>query len=44
MHGGADAEAAGARSRDAARLALTRFNLGDFEHVFLSKIELKWTK
>jgi hypothetical protein len=33
------------RARDvAALLARTRFNLGYFEHVFLSKIELKCIK
>jgi hypothetical protein len=46
--GGANAEAAGAREgarrRGVARLARTRFNLGYFEHIFLSKIELKCTK
>jgi hypothetical protein len=51
-----DAKAAGARAqaraggrhhdaeRGATRLAQTRFNLDYFEHVFLSKIELKCTK
>jgi hypothetical protein len=54
--GGADAEVVGAACaraggqarnvavQSAVRLARTRFNLGYFEHAFLSKIELKCTE